>query len=149
MARPTKLTTDLRKKAEQYIAECEDTINFTNKGAISYIDVKLPSIVGLAKYLGIHKDTVYEWRKTDTMFSDLVKDVEQEQEIRLVNKGLGGLYTSKALNAMLSKHGYNEKTETDITTKGESLNVNTEALERAEKAYLQTLDGTTGTTEGT
>lgn len=127
------LTQELIEKAQGYLSTCEDTIHHTDKGGISYVEVNLPSIAGLAKYLGIHRDTVYDWCKDTkeedgtvnplkTTFSDIVKEVEQEQEIRLVNKGLGGLYTSKALGAMLSKHGIVEKTETDLTTKGEKIN---------------------------
>lgn len=134
--RPTKLTLELIEKAKGYLATCEDIIHHTDKGGVSYVDVHLPSLVGLAKYLGIHRDTIYDWCKVNkdteieeeiienalkSNFSDIVKEVEQEQEIRLINKGLGGLYTSKALGAMLSKHGLVEKTETDITTKGEKI----------------------------
>lgn len=119
--RPTKLNEELMLKAEGYLSTCEDEVHHTDKGAVSYVEVNLPSIVGFAKYLGIHKDTVYDWVKHNNSFSDLVKEVLAEQEIRLLNKGLGGLYTSKALGALLSKHGYVEKTEQDITTGGDKL----------------------------
>lgn len=119
VGRPTKLTEELLERAKGYLSTCTDEIHTTDKGSISYVEVKLPSIVGLASYLGIHKDTIYEWRKEKGTFSDLVKEIEQEQEIRLINKGLGGVYTSKALGAMLTKHGYREGA--DLTTDGEKL----------------------------
>lgn len=119
LGRPTKLTKELLEKAQGYLATCEDEVHTTDKGSVSYVEVNLPSIVGLARYIGVHKDTVYEWRKVNTDFSDLVKEIEAEQEIRLINKGLGGLYTSKALGAMLTKHGYREGT--DVTSDGDKI----------------------------
>lgn len=122
MARPTKLTPELKEKAYKYLITTLDNIELTDKGALAFVEVQLPSIADFATYLDIHKETVYEWCKIDSEFSDYVKDISQEQEKRLINNGLGGLYAPKIVGMLLSKHGYSEKTETDITTKGESLN---------------------------
>lgn len=141
MSRPTKLTQELLDKAKGYIDTCVDEPILTDKGALMYVDVNLPSKVGLALYLDINKDTVEEWCKgveafdgIDQLpeekeiselrheFSVIVKGVMQEQEKRLINNGLGGLYKEKTNSMLLSKHGYAEKTETDITTKGEKIN---------------------------
>ena len=126
--RPTKLTPELIDKAKGYLDTCEDTPIFTEKGAIAYVDVKLPSLEGLARYLGIHKDTIQSWCKESDEnnplvqeFSVLVKDVLNEQAARLLNNGLGGLYQPKIAGVVLSKHGYYEKTEADITTGGEKI----------------------------
>lgn len=134
--RPTKLTPELLEKAQGYLETCHDTPVFTDKGAMTYVSVNLPSLEGFAIYLGIHKDTVQEWCKGDvtveygdvpieaslrTEFSVLVKDILLEQGKRLVNNGLGGLYNPKIAGMMMSKHGYVEKTETDITTGGDKL----------------------------
>lgn len=125
--RPSKLDDELLEKARAYLPACMDNIEMTDKGALAFVEVNLPTIVGLALHLGINKDTVYSWSNKDSEyfneeFSDIVKDVLAEQEKRLINNGLGGLYTSKALGMLMSKHGYAEKTETDVTTKGESIN---------------------------
>jgi len=115
MARPTKLTPELIKKAKSYLATCKDDIIETDKGALAYVDVELPSQVGLARHLGINKDTITEWCKLEDElakeFSVIVKDIHDEQERRLINKSLGGLYTPKIAGMMLGKHGYVEKQE--------------------------------------
>ena len=143
MARPTKLTEELIEKARTYLPTCTDNPITTDRGALSYVEVNLPTIVGFALFLGIHKDTVYDWCKHEDnlskQFSDIVKEIEAEQEKRLVNGSLGGLYAAKTSGMLLSKHGYAERTETDITTKGESLNPNDEALKAAALAYEQSL----------
>ena len=142
MARPTKLTLELLDKAKGYLATCVDEPVISPKGGMLYVDVNLPSKVGLAIYLGIDKTTVDEWCKytmqevnvaemnndhTDIdmkqEFSSIVSDIMKEQEKRLINNGLGGLYKEKTNAMLLSKHGYTtEKTETDITSGGEKLN---------------------------
>lgn len=134
--RPTKLTPELLEKAKTYLSTCVDTPVWTDKGGVAYVNVNLPTKVGLALYLGINKDTVEEWCKgyvvhdygdvrseagMRTEFSVIVKEVQHEQEKRLISNGLGGLYKEKTTGMMLSKHGYAEKTETDITTGGDRI----------------------------
>lgn len=132
--RPTKLTPELIERAKAYIDTCSDEIVTTDKGALAYVNVKLPSRVGLAKYIGINNDTLIEWCKekiTDNeernfllkQFSEIVKDVDDEQHIRLLNNGLGGLYNPKTNSMILSKHGYSEKIETEQNING-TMNIN-------------------------
>lgn len=132
--RPTKLTPELIERAKTYIDTCSDQVITTDKGSLAYVNVKLPSRVALAKYLGINNDTLIEWCKekmTDDeernklikQFSEIVKDVDDEQHIRLLNNGLGGLYNPKTNSMILSKHGYSEKIETEQNING-TLNIN-------------------------
>lgn len=148
MARPTKLTPELIEKAKTYLGTCYTKPITTDRGALSYTEVNLPTVVGLALYLGINKDTVYDWCKEEGFkelelvkdeagvlrnvpdttsqlraeFSDIVKEIEQEQEKWLINYTAGGIYQPKLSSMMLAKHGYAEKTETDITSQGEKIN---------------------------
>lgn len=142
--RPTKLTPELIEKAKTYLSTCIDKPVWTEKGGMAYVEVNLPTKVGLALFLGINKDTVEEWCKDITPFSGIdnlpssdhvyfdalnlrqefsviVKEIQIEQEKRLINNGLGGLYKEKTTGMLLSKHGYAEKTETDITSKGDKI----------------------------
>ncbi len=132
MARPTKLTPELLEKAKGYLATCHDTPVYTDKGAMTYVSVELPTLVGLALYLSIDKDTVQEWCKVDLNtvveesplrweFSVLSKQIINEQEKRLLNNGLGGLYNPKLASLVLGRYGYVEKSETDVTSKGEQI----------------------------
>lgn len=158
--RPTKLNQELLDKAKTYLATCVDTVDFTDKGHMNFVNVELPTIVGLALYLGINKDTVNEWckpieediaeyepydengvvlnRRCDLFylrqeFSVLVKEIVQEQEKRLLNKGLGGLYNPKISALVLGRYGYTEKTETDITTKGDKISTGSSDIEEIAK----------------
>jgi len=142
MGRPTKLTQELIDKTATYLSTCKDDIVHTDKGALTYVNVDLPTLEGLALYLGIHKETIQDWTrdaKGDDMksqFSVFVKDILQEQGKRLINKGLGGLYQAKIAGMLLSKHGYVERSETDITSKGEKIVLDSKS-EAITKKYEQ------------
>lgn len=129
MARPTLLTKELRSKAAEYLTLRRDNVELTEKGALAFVEVQLPSIADFALFLGITRETVYDWSNKDSVrhdidFSDIVKEISMEQEKRLINNGLGGLYAPKVVGMILAKHGYSEKIETDITSKGESIGSN-------------------------
>lgn len=121
------LTPEMMGKAKGYLSTCTDSIEFTDRGAVAFVEVNLPSIVGLAIYLDVDKSTVYSWSDSTSdqyngEFALIVRQVHKAQEKVLLDKTLGGLYQTKVAGMLLSKHGYVEKTETDITTKGESIN---------------------------
>lgn len=136
VGRPSKLTPELIEKARGYLATCHATPIETEKGGVSYVDVHLPKVVSLALMLGINKDTVYNWCKDiegedNTLrqeFYDIVKEVNAKQEEMLMDKGLGGLFQPKTTGMLLSKHGYSEKIETDITTGGEKITSENQTL---------------------
>lgn len=126
MARPTVFTEDILTKTQEYIDSCEDQIeNVIAAESDSFtkyqmrIKVKLPTIEGLARYLKIHKDTVYTWRKEKPEFSDLIDDLLAKQAEALISNGLSGDYNSTIAKVLLTKHGYTDKQEIDQTVKGE------------------------------
>lgn len=124
--RPTILTQEMIDKAKTYLDTCHATPIETEKGGVSYVDVQLPKVVDLALMLKVSKSTVYEWCQGESQlaqqFSDIVNEINAAQEKMLIDKGLGGLFQPKTTGMLLSKHGYSEKIETDITSKGESIN---------------------------
>lgn len=75
------------------------------------LKVKLPTIEGLAVYLGVHRDTIYEWSKLYPEFSDILEELRATQADRLMNNGLSGDYNSTIAKVLLTKHGYNDKQE--------------------------------------
>jgi len=130
--RPKEITSELIGKASAYLDTCTDNISEKIK------KVSLPSIEGFALFLGIHRDTVYDWEsksKTDTVdgekdpafelyeqFSDILARVRQEQAKRLIDNGLSGNYNPTIAKLLLSsKHDYVEKTETDVKSGGKPL----------------------------
>lgn len=96
------------------------------------LKVKLPTIEGFARFIGVNKTSLYEWEKKHPEFSNALDDIRQEQQERLINSGLSGEYNSTIAKLILSSnHGMREKSETDITTKGQAISWN------EEKTYLK------------
>ncbi len=131
MARPTTYSLEMLQKAKDYLFKLPE-------------DEVVHSIEGLSEYVGVSRATIYSWKSQEldddrAEFLDIVDAVLAKQSKTLVNKGLTGDFTPAITKVMLSKHGYSEKIETDITTKGESLNTDTEAEKAAAIAYAEAL----------
>jgi len=108
MARPTDYTQELLDKADDYIENCPDTV---------------PTVVGLCLHIGIAKSTAYRWvEEGNEEFKDILDIVSSKQERQLISGGLTNEFNSAITKMMLTKHGYTDKTETDITSKGQQLN---------------------------
>lgn len=94
----------------------------------------IPSIAGLACYLGVARETIYDWRDKDTEFSDIVKGILAMQERQLLNGGLSGDYNATISKLVLSKHGYTDKAEVDnkssdgSMTPATSINIDSKAI---------------------
>lgn len=115
MARPTIYNEEYITKTKEYINSCIDDMEAKK--------VSLPSIEGLAVYLDINKDTVYEWCKDNKEFSDVIQQVRDLQATRLINNGLAGTYNATITKLILGKHGYRESSETDVTTGGDKISI--------------------------
>lgn len=123
MARPREYSEEIITKAKAYIDSCEDEvidrISGHSESFIKYeqkLKVNLPTIEGLARYLKIHRDTVYQWEKDHEEFSDILEELRSKQAERLLNNGLSGDYNSTIAKVLLTKHGYNDKQEIDQKT---------------------------------
>lgn len=103
MARPTDYTPELLERARQYISDIDG----------------LPQVAGMARFLGVSRDTLYEWAKIHDEFSDIFENVKAAQEEMLIEKGLSGDFNSTITKLMLSKHGYRESQ--DVTSDGKPL----------------------------
>lgn len=114
--RPTKYSEEILKKTQKYLDLCIDgyarvaskqkrRVIYTNK-----VVIKIPTMGGLARYLRVHRDTLYEWAKHEDNkeFSDIIGDLMGEQEDRLINNGLSGDYNPTIAKVLLAKHGYRE-----------------------------------------
>ena len=77
----------------------------------------VPTVAGLAIYLGKSRETMYAWAKEHDIFSDIIRKLLSIQENRLINGGLAGDMNSTITKLLLSKHGYSDKQETEITGK--------------------------------
>ena len=106
--RPTDYNAELLAKAQDYIESCPDAVH---------------SVVGLCLYIGIAKSTAYRWiEEGNAVFKDIVDTVSDLQEQKLVNSGLSNLFNASITKLMLTKHGYTDKIESDVTSNGKTLN---------------------------
>lgn len=115
--RPTIYTQELFSRAVDYANELPE-------------DEAVHTIEGLADYLGIRRDTIYAWEAEleedgetykKPEWRDLIETIRTRQAKSLINNTLMRKFDSKISNLMLGKHGYNVKTETDITSGGDKV----------------------------
>ena len=118
--RPTKYEGDKTvARVKEYLASCVDetyqlvktegekTTTWENK-----IKVRLPTIGGLASFLGVADSTIQEWEKKHKEFSVSLREVIKEQARRLLDSGLSGDYNSTIAKLILSaNHGYKERSD--------------------------------------
>lgn len=130
VGRPTDYDESIVTRSLEYLESCVDDTKQVVIGEsdkfTSYKDkviVKLPSIEGLARFLKISKDTIYQWEKIHPEFSDVLHALRSEQADRLINMGLSGDYNPVISRMLLSKHGYAERTEL-TGADGKDLNYN-------------------------
>ena len=109
--RPRTYKPDMVEKARRYIANHED------------FDDPVPTVAGLACVLGVVRDTCYQWAKDEDKpeFSDILDELAQKQERCLVRGGLMSEYNAPIAKMMLTKHGYSDRVDTDMTTNGKDM----------------------------
>ena len=107
--RPSKYSEELLEKARDYADNFEE-----------YGDL-IPTVAGLACELKVSRETIYDWASHEDKkeFSDIVCDIMSSQERKLVNGGIGNTFNAMITKLMLSKHGYSEKQEIDVTSREE------------------------------
>lgn len=138
--RPLEYTPDIPNKVLEYLDMCQDeedefhqTRGEKSDGYQRLVRVKLPTIEGLAVYLNIHKKTVYDWEDKFPEFSHVIDILRQKQANSLINNGLSGNYNATIAKVLLTKHGYREAVDTDLTTKGDKLESSEEIKKLAEQ----------------
>ncbi len=117
MARPSEYLDEYVSKVDEYLLLHKDEEIDSKK-----LRVKLPTIEGFALFIGVSKKSLYNWSEEHPEFLHALGKIETEQKERLINSGLSGDYNSTIAKLILSaNHGMSEKTETDITSKGEGI----------------------------
>ena len=111
--RPTDYTPTLLKKAKDYLSKWTD------------LGDAVPSVAGFSDYLGISRETAYDWAKDEKKkeFSDILIKIATKQERELINGSLKGNLNAPVSKMLLTKHGYSDKVDQDLTTGGDKLNV--------------------------
>lgn len=116
--RPTIYSKEIINKTKKYLESCKDKEDEFHKtrgeksdGYERILRVKLPTIEGLAGYLHVARDTIYQWRREYKEFSDIIEELLQKQADALIANGLSGSYNSTIAKVLLTKHGYREGIE--------------------------------------
>lgn len=145
MSRPKEFDQTSIDKARKYLDMCID--QYEKRGMFEKLKVKVPTIEGLARYLKIHRDTVYQWEKENEEFSDILEELRSEQADRLLNMGLSGDYNSTIAKVLLTKHGYSDKQEIDQKTTVKDERINTKNLTDEQLRQLAEIQRASGISE--
>jgi len=129
--RPPKFGPEMIKKAQEYLDSCEDYYDENTRRIV----VDVPKAEGMALYLGVTRDTLYDWASKNSQFSYILSQMNQKQANRVINNSLSGAYNATIAKLLLGKHGYKESSEVDHTTKGEKVNQPSERAERIAEKY--------------
>ena len=108
--RPPMYSEEMLSKSQEYLDSCKDIEidRGTPERPNLHLNVKIPTRGGLASYLGVSRDALYDWAKQYPEFSNIIEQLGASQEDRLVNNGLSGDYNPTIAKVLLTKHGYRE-----------------------------------------
>lgn len=104
--RPTKYIPEIiYPKIKEYILSCGKE------------QTELPTVEGLALYLGVNVDTLFEWSKIHPKFSESIKKILMKQKTQLMNDGMyGGKEVNSTMAIFLLKcnHGMNDGSQVQV-----------------------------------
>ena len=107
VGRPTEYTPELIAAAVDYL----NTYKTKHKQPF-------PSVVGLAQALNRSKSVLYKWASEDhPEFMDILAQCNEKQELDLAIGGITGEFNSTITKLMMTKHGYSDKVEQELTGK--------------------------------
>jgi len=79
----------------------------------------VPSVAGLACEINLSRETLRLWAKDEgNEFFGILNKIAQEQERNLVRGGLGGDFNAAITKMMMTKHGYSDKIENEVSGPG-------------------------------
>lgn len=115
--RPSKYSEEILEKCREYLKDYEST------GDV------IPSHIGMFLFINVGKTTAYNWADQSSevyqpAFRDILAKCMDMQHQVLINKGLSNEHNAAITKLVLGKHGYHDKVDTDVTTKGEKITNN-------------------------
>ena len=103
--RPSKLTDALIEQAGRYA-----TKDYRLQGEV------IPTIEGLAVFLNVSRKTLYNWKAENEEFLHILDDLMARQAKELFSNGLTGDFNPTITKLILTKHGYSDRVEQDVTS---------------------------------
>jgi hypothetical protein len=125
VGRPTKYGQDVLDKAYEYLD------NFTQHGVV-------PSTARLARILNVARSQLYVWRDEYPEFQDILEAIQAEQEALLIDSGLTGEFVSPITKLLMTKHGYSDRIEQDMSSSDGSMSpigIELVGIEPAQRDY--------------
>lgn len=109
--RPTAWSIAVEEKAMEYINGGWETVGHS-----------IPSVVGLCSYIDRSRSVVYVWAEDENRgFKDILSKLKEVQLLNLMNKGLTSEFNSTITKLILTKHGFSDKVDTDVTSGGKAV----------------------------
>ena len=107
--RPTKYNEEVIGHLEEYTKQC-------------YVDGVIPTVQEFAYVMHVNQDTIFEWAKRHTRFSESLKNTLACQSYLLQTETLRGKYNpAMAIFLLKNNHGFKDRTETDVTSNGKPI----------------------------
>lgn len=110
VGRPSLFNREMIERAKEYIQffqQSRSTEEMENDVEV------IPSVAGLALYLGVSRATIYNWGDENEEFLDTLASLQAVQEVSLLNGGLRGRFNAQISKLALANHGYSDKQEID------------------------------------
>ena len=110
VGRPSLFNREMIERAKEYIQffqQSRSTEEMENDVEV------IPSVAGLALYLGVSRATLYNWGDENEEFLDTLASLQAVQEVSLLNGGLRGRFNAQISKLALANHGYSDKQEID------------------------------------
>ncbi len=85
---------------------------------------ELPTVEGLAIFLDVNTDTVFEWAKVHPEFSEYLKLIADKQKNQLMNDGMYGgkeVNSSMAIFLLKAIHGFKDGSGINVNVSGEKV----------------------------
>lgn len=118
-----KTPEELAEKIEEYFNHCDNRIQqvYSKKqdAVIEIINPEPYTMAGLAYALGIDRETLLNYASRE-LFFDTVKKGRDKVQMDVERRLMEGQPTGAIFN-LKNNFGYVDKTETDLTSKGESI----------------------------
>lgn len=104
IGRPSKLAQEHLDGAAWYL-----------KGGFEERNEVIPSIAGLACFLGVDRRQIYDWGEQNPDFGSMLEAIKAAQEVLLLNNGLRGNFNATITKLALFNHGYSDKIENAVS----------------------------------
>ena len=126
--RPSKYNPEIQKLADDYVDSHGLYNEVTGSDGKKIMMVNsIPSVAGLALELKISRETVYQWGKTYSQFSDTLERLNSKQQQFLLHHGLTKNYDSSfAKFISVNLTNWRDKVEQTVDQKTVQINIDKE-----------------------